>query len=84
MGKEVIIYGQHKLQSAIMPFKDGEVIDAAFNEKAKANRAFTTNTTQTNPGSIRENGTIKVVANLAPSVFLPLATDVLHFKNYQL
>jgi hypothetical protein len=36
MGKKrYLSYGQHKLQSAIMPFNDGAVLDAAFNEKAK-------------------------------------------------
>jgi hypothetical protein len=33
---------------------------------------------------IGENGAIKVVGNLASSVFRPLATEGLHFKNYQL
>jgi hypothetical protein len=33
---------------------------------------------------VGENGAIEVVGNLAPTVFRPLATEELHFKNYQL
>jgi|LakMenEpi03Aug12_release.lakeMendotaPanAssembly.Ray.scaffolds.fasta_scaffold2405330_1 hypothetical protein len=43
--------------------------------------------TSTNMGkceSNREERGNKVVGNLAPSVFRPLATEGLHLKNYQL
>jgi hypothetical protein len=33
---------------------------------------------------IGENGATEVVGNLVPSVFPHLATEGLHFKNYQL
>jgi hypothetical protein len=35
-------------------------------------------------GIVGENGAIKVVGNLVPSVFRPLLTEGLHYKNYQL
>jgi hypothetical protein len=36
------------------------------------------------PLQVEENGAIEVVGNLAPTIFLPLATKGLYFKNYQL